>query len=323
MKPAYSVIVPVYNRPQEVDELLSSLSYQNFRDFEVVVIEDGSTRPCQDIIDKYAERLQIRYFYKENSGPGGSRNWGFEKALGDFFIIFDSDCIIPENYMAIVDRELKAGGINAFGGPDAAHPSFSALQKAITYAMTSLWTTGGIRGKKKHYGKFHPRSFNMGISRQVWEATGGFSDMRYGEDIDFSIRIIEQGFVTALIPEAFVYHKRRDTFSSFYRQVYHSGEARIALYRNYPGELKLVHWFPAVFVISVVFTFLVLSWLSVSLFLLALGGLLLYLGLILVGAGIRYRSLRTGLLSVVASACMFLGYGFGFLTAGWQYLKSR
>lgn len=318
--PAYSVIVPVYNRPQEVDELLESLSRQSFRDFEVLIVEDGSSRPCREVVDKYTDRLEIRYFFKENSGPGDSRNYGFEKARGQYFIIFDSDCIIPQEYMAVVNRELRASDIDAYGGPDAAHPSFSALQKAITYAMTSLWTTGGIRGKKKHYGKFNPRSFNMGISRQVWDATGGFCHMRYGEDIDFSIRIIGKGFKTALIPDAFVYHKRRDTFPSFFRQVYHSGAARIALYRKYPAELKLVHWFPAVFVIAVLFTFLVLSWLSVSLFWVALSGLLLYLSLILIGATINYKSIRTGLLSVAASVCMFFGYGTGFLKAGWQYL---
>jgi glycosyltransferase involved in cell wall biosynthesis len=321
--PAYSVIVPVYNRPAEVDELLESLSRQSFQNFEVLVVEDGSTFPCRDIVNKYSNRLQVRYFFKENTGPGDSRNYGFARATGNYFIIFDSDCVIPADYMAIVDRELTTSAIDAYGGPDAAHPDFSPLQKAISYAMTSLWTTGGIRGKKKHYGKFHPRSFNMGISREVWKATGGFSDMRYGEDIDFSIRIIGQGFKTALIPEAFVYHKRRNNFSSFFRQVHHSGEARIALYRKYPGELKLAHWFPALFVMGVVVTFLVLSWLSSTLFLLAVAALLLYLGLILAGASVQYRSISTGLLAVWASVCMHFGYGTGFLKTGWYYLRGR
>lgn len=323
MKPAFSVIVPVYNRPEEVKELLESLSQQTFKDFEVLVVEDGSTMPCRDVVESFAEGLDIRYFLKENSGPGDSRNYGFARARGDFFIVFDSDCIIPSGYMELVSRKHKAITMDAYGGPDAAHPSFSSLQKAISYAMTSLWTTGGIRGKKKHYGKFHPRSFNMGISRKVWQTSGGFSQMRYGEDIDFSIRIIKLGFNTVLIPEACVFHKRRNTFSSFFWQVYHSGEARIALYRKYPEELKLAHWFPALFVLAVVFTLLVLSWLSPTLFLLATAALLLYLSLIFIGASAQYKSISTGILAVWASICMHFGYGTGFLKAGWGYLRRR
>ena len=205
----YSFIIPVYNRPDEVDELLDSLTRQTLRDFEVVVVEDGSAIPCREVVSKYAGRLTVHYYNKENSGPGQTRNYGVERANGEYMLILDSDCILPEDYLEEVEAELRAKKADAFGGPDRAHHSFTDVQKAINYAMTSLFTTGGIRGGKKKLDKFYPRSFNMGIRKDVYQALGGFSKMRFGEDIDFSIRIFKAGYACRLFPEAWVWHKRR------------------------------------------------------------------------------------------------------------------
>jgi len=236
----FSIIVPVYNRPDEVDELLESLGSQTLKDFEVVIVEDGSQVPCKDVCDKYANILDLRYYFKENSGPGQSRNYGVERAKGEYVIILDSDAVAPVGFLQAVDDELKRQPSDAWGGPDAAHESFTDIQKAISYAMTSFFTTGGIRGGKKQLDKFYPRSFNMGVRREVYLALGGFSPLRfskmslYGEDIDFSIRIYKGGYSCRLFPEAWVWHKRRTDFKKFWRQVYNSGIARINLWRKYP-----------------------------------------------------------------------------------------
>ena len=216
----YSIIIPVYNRPDEVDELLNSLLPQTYRNFEVIIIEDGSAIKCEHVVDKYKTKIAVEYFFKENEGQGFARNFGFERAKGDYFIVFDSDCLIPQNYLELVDDFLNSHDLDAYGGPDMAHPDFNVLQKAISYSMTSPFTTGGIRGGRKHLCKFHPRSFNMGISKQVFENTGGYKITRMGEDIEFSIRIINSGFKTALIQDAFVYHKRRSSLSQFYKQLH-------------------------------------------------------------------------------------------------------
>ena len=225
----YSFIVPVYNRPDEVDELLESLEGQTLKDFEVVVVEDGSDKPCKDVCDRHADVLDIHYYIKPNSGPGQSRNYGAERAGGEYLIVLDSDVVLPEGYLAAVDKELQDAPADAFGGPDRAHPSFTDTQKAISYSMTSFYTTGGIRGGNKKLDKFYPRSFNMGIRRETYMSLGGFSRMRFGEDIDFSIRIFKAGCRCRLFPEAWVWHKRRTDFRKFWRQVYNSGIARINL----------------------------------------------------------------------------------------------
>ena len=247
----YSVIIPVYNRPDEVDELLQSLTVQCFKDFEVVIVEDGSSIPCKEVADRYTDRLDIKYFSKPNSGPGQTRNYGAERSEGEYFIILDSDVILPEGYFDAIEKELQSSPADAFGGPDRAHDSFTDIQKAINYSMTSFFTTGGIRGGKKKMDKFYPRSFNMGIRREVYEALGGFSKMRFGEDIDFSIRIFKGGYTCRLFPDAWVYHKRRTDLKKFFKQVHNSGIARINLYKKYPDSLKLVHWLPAVFTLGV------------------------------------------------------------------------
>ena len=236
----YSFIIPVYNRPDEVDELLDSLTRQTLRNFEVIVVEDGSSVPCKEVTDKYAERLLVHYYYKDNSGPGQTRNYGVERASGEYMLILDSDCILPDTYLEEVEKELQRKEADAFGGPDRAHESFTDVQKAINYAMTSFFTTGGIRGGKKKMDKFYPRSFNMGVRKSVYQALGGFSKMRFGEDIDFSIRIFKGGYDCRLFPEAWVWHKRRTDLKKFFKQVHNSGIARINLYKKYPESLKLV-----------------------------------------------------------------------------------
>ena len=218
----YSIIVPVYNRPEEVDELLDSLTGQTLKDFEVIIVEDGSSRTCRNVCEGYAGSLDIHYYYKDNSGPGQSRNYGAERAKGDYLLILDSDVVLPESYLQAVDDELQRDICDAFGGPDKAHQSFTDTQKAISYSMTSFFTTGGIRGGKKKLDKFYPRSFNMGVKKDVYERLGGFSKMRFGEDIDFSIRIFKADYRCRLFPEAWVWHKRRTDFRKFFRQVFNS-----------------------------------------------------------------------------------------------------
>jgi glycosyltransferase involved in cell wall biosynthesis len=378
----YSIIIPVFNRPDEVDELLESLCQQKVKDFEVLIVEDGSHRDCKSVVDKYADRLDVKYFMKSNSGPGQSRNYGAERANGDWLIILDSDVVLPDGYLGAIDKEInneeliinnydyqtntdssvdssaRQNGvqgnhnsssliinseITAFGGPDAAHPSFTPVQKAISYSMTSFFTTGGIRGGKAKLDKFYPRSFNMGIRRDVYLKLGGFSKMRFGEDIDFSYRIVEAGYKTRLFPEAWVWHKRRTDFRKFFRQVYNSGIARINLTKRHPGTLKLVHLLPTVFTLGV-FGCLMLFGLGAALYcygewldayglrptdnmhqgvgfvfcILALLPLLFYSLIIFIDSSIRNRSLWVGLLSIPAAFVQLTGYGLGFITAWWK-----
>lgn len=313
----FSIIIPLYNRPQEIDELLFTLQQQEYKDFEVLVIEDGSEKDARSVVEGYAEQLNIRYFVKENEGQGFTRNYGFERARGDYFIIFDSDCLIPRDYLAKVYAHLQRDYLDVFGGPDAAHDSFTPVQKAISYSMTSLFTTGGIRGNKKHVGQFHPRSFNMGVSRKVWERTGGFILTRLGEDIEFSIRAHRQGFRIGLIPEALVYHKRRTNFLQFYKQLHFFGRARINIYKHFPSELKPVHFFPAFFVILLVITFL-LNLFSFPLAVLANLFFSCYILLLFFHSWSKTSSLKVALLSVAAAFIQLIAYGFGFIQDLWK-----
>ena len=317
----YSIIIPVYNRPDELSELLACLVRQTYTHFEVVVIEDGSATKADRVVEKYHNLLTISYFYKQNGGQGFARNHGFERAKGDFFIILDSDALVEPDYLAIVDSNLNLHKLDLFGGPDTDHPNFTPIQKAISYSMTSIFTTGGIRGKKNNVGgTFHPRSFNMGMSRKVWEQTKGFKITRMGEDFEFSIRAISMGFKSGLIPEAFIYHKRRTDFGAFYRQLKFFGRARINISRFFPTELKLVHWFPALFTLfcfSIPFIWLICSWLGY----LQVTFLLIYSLLIFLDANQKHQSLLIGLLSVRAAFTQLIGYGVGFLQEGWKKLR--
>ena len=375
----YSIIVPVFNRPDEVDELLDSLTRQTVKDFEVIIVEDGSTKTCKDVCEKYASILDLHYYFKENSGPGQSRNYGAERSKGEYLLILDSDVVLPDRYIENLELRIEnqrsfevkteknydmlqgmnnngmqgthAQGTNngvqgnhnskfsilnsklaAFGGPDAAHPSFTPTQKAISYSMTSFFTTGGIRGGKKKLDKFYPRSFNMGIRRDVYMQLGGFTKMRFGEDIDFSYRICEAGYSPQLIPEAWVWHKRRTDFRKFFRQVYNSGIARINLEKRHPGTMKLVHLLPAVFTIGVTILILIAAFGRIMmvygnaedfrswyyLVVAALAPLLLYSLLIFADSSLKNHSMKVGALSVPAAFIQLMGYGTGFLVSWWK-----
>ena len=327
----YSIIVPVYNRPDEVDELLESLSNQTHRDFEVIIVEDGSVRTCKDVCDKYADILALHYYAKENSGPGQSRNYGAERANGEYMIILDSDVVLPKGYVEAIDKTLSSAKeeIAAFGGPDASHPSFTPVQKAISYSMTSFFTTGGIRGGKAKLDKFYPRSFNMGIRRDVYLQLGGFTKMRFGEDIDFSYRIVEAGYSPRLFPEAWVWHKRRTDFKKFFRQIYNSGIARINLEKRHPGTMKLVHLLPTVFTVGVIALILISAvgralmhyvdrdqfyWMCFAPWI----PIIIYSLLICIDSTVKNKSLRVGLLSVPAAFVQLMGYGLGFIESWWK-----
>lgn len=306
----YSVVVPVYNRVDEVDELLASLAAQTCKDFEVIIVEDGSTVPCRATVESYSDRLDVKYIYKENEGRSIARNAGIEASTGDYLVFFDSDCVIPPDYFAILSGALAENPLDCYGGPDAAHDSFSDTQKAINFAMTSFLTTGGIRGGKIQLEKFVPRTFNTGFSRRVYDAVGGFREM-FSEDIDMSTRIKNAGFSTGLLREAFVYHKRRVDFRKFLRQVYVFGMSRITLKLLYPGSLKAVHALPAVAVVAgvicVALGIFVSPW-----WLLPIG---VYLLAILVAATVSTHSLKIGLLAVPAAVVQIGGYGCGFIKA--------
>ena len=306
----FSLIIPVYNRPDEINELLNSLLLLDFKEnYEIVVVEDGSSIPCEDIIETFQSKLNISYYFKPNSGPGDSRNFGMQKAKGDYFIIFDSDCIIPPNYLLEVQKALTLNYVDCFGGPDKALDSFSDVQKAINFAMTSFITTGGIRGGSEKIDKFQPRSFNMGLSKKAFEASGGFGKIHPGEDPDLSIRLWEIGFETKLFPNAFVYHKRRIDWSKFYKQVNKFGKARPILNRWYPQYSKITFYFPTCFLLG---------------FIVAIGTAFLhnyillvvfttYIELLFIVALLQTKSLKIGLLAVLATLIQFYGYGIGFL----------
>ncbi len=316
----YSFIIPVYNRPDEVDELLESLVRLQGANFEVVVVEDGSELRCGSVVEKYAKDLSIKYLVQENAGPGRARNCGVERTAGEWLLILDSDCIVPPGYLQAIEKELAAEPCDAFGGPDRAHEGFTPVQKAINYSMTSFFTTGGIRGGKRKLDKFYPRSFNMGVKRDLYHKLGGFSNMRFGEDIDLSIRIYESGASCRLFPEAWVWHKRRTDFRKFFRQVHNSGIARINLYKRHPESLKKVHLLPATFTLGTVLLVVValcgLPFSYCSLW--ALLPIAFYALLVFFHSLVLNANLWVAVLSVYASFVQLIGYGTGFLGAWWR-----
>ncbi|MBU3822571.1 glycosyltransferase [Flavobacteriaceae bacterium XHP0103] len=306
----FSFIIPVYNRPDEIKELLQSFEALNTSvPYEIVIVEDGSSIPSNEIIETYSKTLNISYYFKENSGPGDSRNYGMKKAKGNYFVILDSDCILPENYLDEVVKSLQDDYVDCFGGPDAAHPLFSNLQKAINFSMTSFITTGGIRGNKKSVDTFQPRSFNMGISKEAFEKSGGFGKIHPGEDPDLSIRLWDLGFKTKLIPEAKVFHKRRISWKKFYKQVYKFGLVRPILNAWHPKTKKITYWFPTFFSLGLLMA-LVLYFFSVKFFILLY---ILYFVLAFIMALVTNKNITVALLSIVAIVVQFFGYGYGFL----------
>ncbi|HEY9169501.1 MAG TPA: glycosyltransferase [Lutibacter sp.] len=310
MSLTYSIIIPVFNRPQEIDALLESLTKQTFtRDFEVLVIEDGSTLKSDEVVLKYEGLLDVKYHFKENTGAGASRNYGMELATGKYYIIFDSDCIIPSHYLSAVDYALGEDYTDSFGGADAAHDSFTTVQKAINYSMTSFLTTGGIRGSKNSIGKFQPRSFNFGISRFAYKTTGGFSKMKTGEDIDLTFRLWKNNFHTQFIKDAFVYHKRRTTLKQFFRQTFLFGKARPLLNRKYPGTAKITYWFPILF-ISFFMGSLVCLFLGFNL---PMGLFSIYFVALFLDSFFKNKKISVAALSIVTTLIQFTGYGLGFV----------
>ncbi|MEI9918096.1 MAG: glycosyltransferase [Bacteroidota bacterium] len=302
--PKYSIIIPVYNRPGEVEELLASLCKQTFTDFEVVLVEDGSSVTSQSVYEKYSSQLNIQYFFKPNSGPGPSRNFGFTKARGDYFVVFDSDCVIPPEYFFVVERHMLHEPLDVWGGPDRGHGDFTLLQQAMAYSMSSTLTTGGIRGGKKK--SFQARSFNMGMSREAYNKTEGFKFDRYAEDIEFSLRAVTLGLKVGLITEAFVYHKRRATLSQFFRQVSNFGMGRIHVGRAHKGGVKLTHWFPACFLLGLVVA-VFFPWLFL--------GYALYLLAVFFDSLLTTKDIRVAFLSIPSVVVQMTGYGSGFLKA--------
>ena len=313
-----SVIIPVYNRPKEVEELLQSLAEQTYKDFEIVIVEDGSTLTSESVCKAYETKLNIQYFFKTNSGPGSTRNYGMEKSTGDFFVILDSDCIVPPHYMQTLHQYLENQQIEFYGGPDAAHPSFTDTQKAVNYSMTSFFTTGGIRGGQKNVHTFLPRSFNMGFSKKVFETIKGYAAMRYGEDIDLSLRTKAAGFQPVLLKELFVYHKRRTNFIQFFKQIYHSGFVRIELNKRHQGSFKIIHLFPSLFVLGVL-SLLILSVFNWYFIL----PVLLFCILVFFDSLLKNKSIAVACLSIIASFVQTSAYGIGFIVAGFQSVFNR
>ncbi|WP_338410253.1 glycosyltransferase [uncultured Flavobacterium sp.] len=312
----FSFIIPVFNRPNETNELLESLTLQSDLDFEVVVIEDGSTVCSEDVVRSFQSQLNCKYLFKENTGPGDSRNYGMKKASGDYFIILDSDCILPKEYFKNVKKALKDDHVDCFGGPDKALDSFSTVQKAINYAMTSFLTTGGLRGGSEKLEKFQPRSFNMGLSKKAFEISKGFGKIHPGEDPDLSIRLWKAGFRTKLFKQAFVYHKRRVDWNKFYNQVYKFGKARPILDFWHPEYSKITFWFPTLFLIGIIGV-ITLSFLHIFIPALVL---LAYFVILFMHSSIKNKNVLVGILSLVATLIQFYGYGKGFLIS-WLQIK--
>ena len=315
-----SLIIPVYNRPEEIRELLESLLEQKFsKEYEVVIIEDGSTIDSKEVISTFEDRLNISYYQKTNTGPGDSRNYGMQHAKGNYFIVLDSDCILPPQYLEEIDKELQSNYIDCFGGPDAADQSFTTVQKAINYVMTSFWTTGGIRGGKKSVGKFQPRSFNMGISKEAFQKTGGFGQIHPGEDPDLTFRIWEAGYDSRLFPKAYVYHKRRVDWNKFYTQVNKFGMVRPILTKWHPKTARLTYWFPSLFLLGLIG--------SVVLWVFGIGWSLLvyliYFLLLFLDSLLKNKNLIVAILSLYAALVQFTGYGYGFLKSTFLVNFSR
>lgn len=305
----FSFIIPVYDRPEELQELLESFTnLQGNLDFSICIVEDGSSITSKSVVSAFHDRLKITYFFKENSGPGDSRNYGMSRAPGNYFIILDSDVLLPENYLQEVHKSLTHHYTDCYGGPDAAHPSFSNLQKAINFAMTSFITTGGIRGGKDSK-DFQPRSFNMGMSKIAFEASGGFGRIHPGEDPDLSLRLLNLGFRSQLIKEAIVYHKRRISWSKFYKQVHKFGMVRPILNQWHPHSERMIFWLPTLFCVGLVA--------SLILFLVQIKWLLyiyiLYFTVAFIMAFFSFQSLIIAFQSVIAILIQFVGYGYGFL----------
>lgn len=310
--PRFSLIAPTFGRPDEVTEFLESLLEQDYHSFEVIISDGTPKDALRPHLKKYEEQSHypLTIHFEEFLPVSAARNDGAKLAKGEFLIFLDSDCIIPPNYLKSIDAYLAVNDVDVFGGPDAAHSEFTLLQKAISYSMTSMLTTGGIRGKKSHVGTYHPRGFNMGMKKSAFEAVNGYSTFRCGEDIELSIRLIEAGFKTALIEEAFVYHKRRTSSKQFFKQVFRFGAARINIWKLHPSEMKLTHVFPLVFSLAFIVSFIVLF---IPVFCLLALPMISYLTAVLIDATLQNKSLFVGIKALQTTLVMHAGYGWGFL----------
>ena len=309
----FSVVVPVYNRPNEIEELLESLVDQEYKQFEVVIVEDGSSNTCREIVESFRNKLAVRYLYQENQGQGFARNFGMENAKGDYFVLFDSDCIIPHHYLKTLNEEIHNRQLDAHGGADGAATDFSVFQKAINFSMTSFWTTGGIRGKMKNPEKYQARGYNMGFSREVFMATKGFVDPNRAEDIELSIRIKKLGYRLALVKDAYVYHKRKNTFVSFLAQSFSFGRNRINVSRYHPRAVQLVHLLPLMFLVSFV-VWLIASFFWTGIFYLGAVIFGLWTGGVFLSASWGNQSVLVGLIAIFTSHGQLFSYGAGILT---------
>jgi len=315
----YSIILPTFGRPDEVDAFLESIKFQLFKNFEIIIVDGSPDNILHPVIDAFKKDLDLKYYHERGLGASESRNLGCEKARGDFLIFIDSDCIVPPDYFLKVNDFLSSSpSIDAYGGPDAAHKTFSPVQKAVNYAMTSMLTTGGIRGKKRHAGKFQLRGFNMGVRREAFFKVGGYRGMQVGEDIDLSMRLQKAGYITALVDNAFVYHRRKATLYKFYRQLYFHGKGRIDLHLKHGDALKLIHMLPGFFVIYLL-TGLIMGLFFKRIFIFYIYTILFYALAVFTDSAMRNRSIRVGLLSIVTAFEMLIAYGFGL----WQNIILR
>ena len=313
-KVKYSIIIPVYNRPEEVKELILSISKQSFKNLEVIIVDDGSQISSIEIFQNFKKKLNISYFFTKNQGPALARNFGVKNANGEWIIFFDSDCTIPNNYFKILEKFLNNNFIDFFGGPDTLDDSFNSIQKSINFSMTSFLTTGGIRGRKKSIDKFLPRTFNMGVKKKLFNEVKGFSNIRYGEDLDLSYRLLKKGKSSALIDKAFVNHKRRSNLSSFLKQIYNSGRARNFLNNKHKGTFRFYHLLPSLFIVFFILSFLFYL-IDFRITLIILTVYILYFIIIFLSSSFINKNIYVGFLSIITTFTQFLGYGFGFLVA--------
>ncbi|HJX71736.1 MAG TPA: glycosyltransferase [Bacteroidales bacterium] len=308
----YSVVLPTYGRPGDVEEFLDSLTRQEYNDFEILVVDATADDSVRQVAEKYLDKLKLNFIYKKGLGISESRNLGVKLSKGGFVVFIDSDCVVPPSYFTEIEKYLSLNKVDAFGGPDAASKDFTHSQKAINYVMTSFLTTGGIRGKAKRIGRFEPRSFNMGVSRKAFDAVGGYSGMKVAEDIDLSMRLHQAGFKTALIPDAYVYHKRKANLHKFLVQMFMYGKARIDLFMRHREALKITYLMPLFFLIYLL-AGLASAFFSKVLFILFLASLIFYALAVFIDSSIQNRSLAAGILSVFAAYGFLVCYGSGLI----------
>ncbi len=314
-----SVITPSYNRASELEHLMRSISAQSIDHnlFELIISDDGSTDDTEALINSWQEKasFSIKYISQENKGPGAARNHGLEKSIGELILFIDSDCEAHPKWIETIVDEYHKSEFDACGGPDGGKKDFTLLQKAIDYSMTSFFTTGGMRGhSEKMISKFYPRTHNMGVKRDKYEAVGGFGNLRHGQDIEFSHRIRTSGGKIRFIKNALVYHRRRTSLRQFIKQVFNWGVARINLGKIDTAMLEPVHFLPSLSILLSLFIILIiyqLDWGISEIFLLFFSPLSI---ICLLGA-LNKKDLRVFPILLLVIPIQIFGYGLGFLQA--------